>query len=394
MNEPMKKEVRYKLAFAVSLFFEYGGMQRSLLRIAQECARRGHEIHIFTGGWIGERDDSIHVHELDTRALTNVRSNDILARKLAEAVKRDGGFDAVIGFTKIPGLDVYYAGDPCYAERVRQSRPWWYRFTPRYRGFRRQEAAVLDKGRDTELMLIAHGEQQYFTQYYGTEAARFHLLPPGINKARFQHQPLPEDLVRLRAELGVAAQEKMLLLVGARFKTKGLDRALEAVAALPKAQREQVRLVVVGGDKQGPYRKQAEQLGILDRVVFTGAREDLVRFYHAADLLVHPPYSENTGTILIEAMLCSLPILVTANCGFAYHVRDAGAGSVCPEPFSQSQFNRLLSEMIASDKLAQWAANGPRYCEQTDLYSLIERAADVIIARAQRNAEKRDRESA
>lgn len=375
----------YKLAFAVSLFFEYGGMQRSLLRIAQECVRRGHEVHIFTGGWIGELDDSITVHELDTRALTNVRSNDILARKLAEEVRRDGGFDAVIGFTKLPGLDVYYAGDPCYAERIRQTRPWWYRFTPRYRGFRRQEAAVFDKGLDTEMMLIAHGEQQYFMHDYGTEAERFHLLPPGINKARFETEPLAEDIALLRAQLGVADNEKILLLVGARFKTKGLDRALEAIAALSEEQREQIRFVVVGGDKQSPYRKQAEQLGIMDRVVFTGAREDLVRFYHAADILVHPPYSENTGTILIEAMLCSLPILVTDNCGFAYHVRDAEAGMICPEPFSQSQFNRLLSEMIASEQLEQWAGNGPRYCEKTDLYSLIERAADVIIERAARN---------
>ncbi|WP_172597742.1 glycosyltransferase family 4 protein [Sulfuriflexus mobilis] len=383
----MSGDKPYKLAFAVSLFFEYGGMQRSLLRIAQECVSRGHEVHIFTGGWIGERDDSIHVHELDTRALTNVRSNDRLARRLAEEIKRDGGFDAVIGFTKIPGLDVYYAGDPCYVERIRQTRPWWYRLTPRYRGLRRQEAAVFAKGLDTELMLIAHNEQQYFMHYYGTEAARFHLLPPGINKARFENVPLAEDIALLRAQLGVAQNEKMLLLVGARFKTKGLDRALAAIAALPVEQREQVRFVVVGGDKQGPYRRQAEQLGIMDRVVFTGAREDLVRFYHAADLLVHPPYSENTGTILIEAMLCSLPILVTDNCGFAYHVRDAGAGRVCPEPFSQSQFNRLLSEMIASEQLGEWAANGPKYCQQTDLYSLIERAADVIIARAARNRE-------
>jgi UDP-glucose:(heptosyl)LPS alpha-1,3-glucosyltransferase len=387
MNTGMNDSVSYKLAFAVSLFFEYGGMQRSLLRIAQECVRRGHEVHIFTGGWIGERDENIHVHELDTHALTNVRSNDILARKLAEEVERDGGFDAVIGFTKIPGLDVYYAGDPCYAERIRQTRPWWYRFTPRYRGLRRQEAAVFGQGLDTDLMLIAHAEQQHFMHYYGTEAARFHLLPPGINKARFKTAPLAEDIALLRAQLGVAEHEKMLLLVGARFKTKGLDRALAAVAALPAAQREQVRFVIVGGDKQRPYRKLAEQLGIMDRVVFTGAREDLVRFYHAADILVHPPYSENTGTILIEAMLCSLPVLVTDNCGFAYHVRDARAGMICPEPFKQSQFNQLLSEMIASERLGEWAANGPRYCEKTDLYSLIERAADVIIERAARNRE-------
>jgi len=378
-------EVKYKLAFVVSLFFEYGGMQRSLLRIAQACAHRGHDVHVFTGGWIGEKPNTISVHELDTRAMTNVRSNDILARKLAAAVTQDGKFDCVVGFTKLPGLDVYYAGDPCYAERVSNNRPWWYRFTPRYLGFRRQEAAVFAKGLKTELMLIAHNEQQLFMKHYNTEAGRFHLLPPGINRQRFEEAPSEEDIATLRAELGVSQDQKMLLLVGARFQTKGLDRALEAVASLSSHQQSKIKLVVVGGDKQAPYLKQAEQLQITERVVFTGAREDLVRFYHAADLLVHPPYTENTGTILIEAMLCDLPILATGVCGFAFHVTDAGAGRICPEPFLQSQFNTMLNEMLSNNALTEFSGRGPAYCDKTDLYSLIERAADVIISRAEKN---------
>jgi len=384
----------YRLAFAVSLFFEYGGMQRSLLRIAQECACRGHEVHIFTGGWIGERPKDITVHELDTRAMTNVRSNDILAKKLAEEVQRDGNFDCVVGFTKLPGLDVYYAGDPCYAERIATSRSWWYRFMPRYRGFKRQEAAVFGKGHDTELMLIAHGEREQFMKYYQTEPQRFHLLPPGINKARFTDKPSAQDTENLRTELGVTENERMLLLVGARFKTKGLDRALDAIAALPVETRNSIKLVIVGGDKQAAYHKQAQQLGVTDRIVFTGAREDLVRFYHAADLLVHPPYTENTGTILIEAMLCDLPILLTGVCGFAFHVKGAGAGQICPEPFNQAQFNTMLTDMLEDNQLERYRGKGPVYCETTDLYSLIDRAADVIIERAQSNHKRRYREVA
>ena len=49
-------------------------------------------------------------------------------------------------------------------------------------------------------------------------------------------------------------------------------------------------------------------------------------FYHAADYLVHAARTENTGTVLIEAMICGLPVLVTGNCGFAFHVHDADAG--------------------------------------------------------------------
>ncbi|MBE9516181.1 MAG: glycosyltransferase family 4 protein [Proteobacteria bacterium] len=376
---------RYRLAFAVSLYFDYGGMQRSMLRIAEACAMRGHEVHVFTGGWIGDKPDFVTVRELDTRALTNTRSNDLLAEKLKQVVT-DEHFDCVAGFTKIPGLDVYYAGDPCYAARANE-KGWWYKLLPRYRNFMRQEAAVFDPQADTEFMLIAHQEQEKFINHYGANPERFHLLPPGINRDRlFATKITDDDKTALRESLGIGDDDNMILLVGSRFRTKGVDRAIKAVLALPQSQVNHGKLVIVGGDKQAPYKKLAAKLGISDRVVFTGARDDMALFYASADLLLHPPYSENTGTILIEAMLFGLPVLATGNCGFAYHVRDARAGMICPYPFKQNTLNHMLSEMLVSNKRPQWRTGGRIYCEKTDLYSLIDRAADVIIDRAERNA--------
>jgi len=76
----------YRLAFVVSLYFEYGGMQRTLLRIARECVHRGHDVHIYTGGWDGPEPDGIAVHRLDDRALTNPGRNVRLARAFHAAV--------------------------------------------------------------------------------------------------------------------------------------------------------------------------------------------------------------------------------------------------------------------------------------------------------------------
>lgn len=385
-GSPMREH--YKLAFVVSLFFEYGGMQRTLLRIALECVARGHEVHVFTGGWQGERPPALRVHEIDTRALTNTASNDRLAATTAQRVAA-GDYDCLVGFTKLPGLDVYYAGDPCYAARVDEDKPSLYKLLPRYRQLRRQEAAVFARGLPTEILLIAHAEREKFQRYYGTETARFHLLPAGINRARLlEAAARPRPAGELRAGLGIAAQAPVILLVGSRFRTKGLDRALRAVAALPDDLRGQARLVVVGGDRSGPFRRLARRLGVADNVVFAGAREDIADFYRMADLLLHPPYSENTGTVLIEAMFCALPVLTTANCGFAFHVRAAGAGTVCPEPFRQATLNAALADMLTSPERAAWARNGREYCARTDFYSLIDKAADVITALARRNRER------
>jgi UDP-glucose:(heptosyl)LPS alpha-1,3-glucosyltransferase len=374
-----------KLAFVVSLWFPFGGMQRTLLRIAETCVARGHEVDIYTGEWQGQRPENIGVIELDTRANTNHRSNDLLAERFAEAVAgRD--YDCRVGFTKVPGLDVYYAADPCYAARAAESKPAIYRWSPRYRAFRRQEASVFQRGAETELMLIAHQERDKFQRYYGTEGERFHLLPPGINRERLlESANRDEDHRTLRRELGMQEHECMILLVGSRFHTKGVDRVIQAFATLPSRLQERSRLVVVGHGKAGPLQRQAKGLGVGERVLFTGTREDVPRFYYAADCLVHAPRSENTGTVLIEAMICGLPVLVTGNCGFAFHVADARAGIVLAEPFDQQRLNSALAEFLDSDSLQEWSKNGPLYCQQTDLYTLIERAADVIIARAEHN---------
>jgi len=372
-----------KLAFVVSLWFPFGGMQRSLLRIAQACVARGHQVDIYTGEWQGERPSDIGVFELNTRASTNHRSNDLLAERFAQAVVGKG-YDCRVGFTKLPGLDVYYAADPCYAARAEETKHRFYKLLPRYRAFIRQEEAVFQTGVGTELMLIAHQEKEKFIRYYGTESYRFHLLPPGINRERLAVDDAAAGR-RLRGEFGITDQELMLLTVGSRFRTKGIDRVIHAVAALPEAQRNNCRLMVVGHGKSGPFSRQARRLGIADRVIFTGTRDDVHRFYRAADYLLHAPRSENTGTVLIEAMICGLPVLVTGNCGFAFHVRAADAGLVVPEPFSQDLLNRMSGEFLGSPRRDDWVANGPSYCEKTDLYSLIERATDVIIRCAERN---------
>jgi UDP-glucose:(heptosyl)LPS alpha-1,3-glucosyltransferase len=98
----------------------------------------------------------------------------------------------------------------------------------------------------------------------------------------------------------------------------------------------------------------------------------------AAELLVHPAYSENTGTILLEALTVGLPVLTTDVCGYAVHVVKAGAGIVLPSPFHQESFNRELAGTLDAERAAAWRTNGLAYAAREDLYSCHERAAGII----------------
>ncbi|HWV10004.1 MAG TPA: glycosyltransferase, partial [Pseudomonas sp.] len=108
---------------------------------------------------------------------------------------------------------------------------------------------------------------------------------------------------------------------------------------------------------------------------------DIPRFLLGADLLIHPAYNENTGTVLLEALVAGLPVLVTDICGYAHYIAEADAGRVLASPFEQERLNRLLVEMLADDaQRARWQQNGLAFADTADLYSMPQRAADVILA--------------
>lgn len=109
-------------------------------------------------------------------------------------------------------------------------------------------------------------------------------------------------------------------------------------------------------------------------------RDDIPRFLQGADLLIHPAYNENTGTVLLEAVVAGLPVLTSAACGYAHYIEEAAAGHVVPLPFEQDHLNRTLADMLADAAARrQWRASGLEWAERADIYSQSERAADIIL---------------
>ncbi len=365
-----------KFAFCLFKYFPFGGLQRDFLRIAKCCLTRGHQVDVYTGTWHGEKPDGLKVSILQVSRFTNHRSCESFAKNLSKCLATSN-YDAVVGFNKMPGLDMYFAADTSFAARALK-RSLWYRLTGRCRSYLGLERAVFDKDSKTEILLISEQEKAFFMDYYGTAEHRFHLLPPGIAKDRLAPDNAAEVRAELRSELAIGSDQNVVLMVGSDFKRKGVDRAVQAVSSLPPGLREKTILLIVGKDKAKPFRRLAKRSGIREQVRFVGGREDVPRFLVTADLLLHPAYLENTGTVLVEAMAAELPVLATDVCGYSYHIERAGAGEIVPSPFKQEKLNQLLTSMLTSDKKNQWQRGGREYIANTDVFSMPEKAADII----------------
>src|SRR5690606_23964909 len=369
-----------QLAFVLYKYFPFGGLQRDFMRIALECQARRRAIRVYTPSWEGVNPGGLDVRGAPVRALFNHRRNEKFTAWLQADLKRDP-VDRLIGFNKMPGLDVYYAADGCFEDKAQTLRNPIYRRWGRYKHFAEYERAVFAPESKTEILMISEVQQPLFIKHYKTPVQRFHLLPPGIAQDRRAPANAAEIRAEFRREFELGDDDLLLVQIGSGFKTKGLDRSLKALASLPRELRKRTRLIAIGQDDPKPFLLQVKALGLSDQVQILKGRSDIPRFLLGADLLIHPAYNENTGTVLLEALVSGLPVLVSEVCGYAHYIAEAEAGRVVPAPFEQEMFNRMLAEMLADDAArATWGANGLAFADTADLYSMPQRAADVILA--------------
>lgn len=370
-----------KLAFVLFKYFPYGGLERDFLRIAKECQKRGHEIHAYTFIWEGDIPEGFHLNHVPVKGMSNhQRINDFskkLTRLLLQQPEQEH-FDLVIGFNKMKDLDLYYAADPCYEAKVREQHGMLYKMGKRYKVYHAMEEAVFAPDKKVELLFISDIQMENFKKIYHTPAERFHLLPPGVDRSRIRPDNADEIRARVRKQLDLKDDEKLLLMIGTGYKRKGVDRSMEALASLPEPLRSKTFLMVAGEDKLKKYQALAKQLGIEKQVHLPGARDDVPELLLASDFFLHPARHENTGTVLLEAVAAGTPQLISGVCGYAFHIQKADAGKVLSEPFQQTEFNQTLHDMLTSDSWQQWQDNALHYMRTSDIFSMPDKVSDII----------------
>ncbi|MDR2625642.1 MAG: glycosyltransferase family 4 protein [Zoogloeaceae bacterium] len=367
------------LAFILYKYFPFGGLQRDFLAIALECQRRGARIRVYTLSWQGGIPAGFDVRIAPVKAFFNHRRNEKFTQWVHADLEREP-VARVVGFNKMPGLDVYYAADPCFAEKAATLRHPCYRWTGRYRHFAAYERAVFDARAKTRILMISATQYPFFVRHYATPPERFFLLPPGIAPDRRRPAHAEDIRAGLRREFHLEDEDLLLVQIGSGFKTKGLDRSLKAVAALPEKIRARARLIAIGQDEGAPFLAQARALGLGAQLAILKGRDDIPRFLLGADLLLHPAYNENTGTVLLEALVSGLPVLTTDVCGYAHYIGEAEAGKVLASPFAQEALNDALAQLLADAGMRRaFGRNALAYAETADIYALPERAADRIL---------------
>jgi len=172
-----------------------------------------------------------------------IRSNDHFFRALKQALPKQR-LDGVVAFNRIPHVDLYFAADPCYVERVKH-RSFLYKCSPRHRYYKGLEGALFSSANPPDILVLTNQAIDAFHRHYGIARDTFHLLLPGVAKNTTDQATAASRRTLLRAELGTAADAVVALFVGSGYRIKGLDRALRAIAA-NRASTQHLEFWVIG----------------------------------------------------------------------------------------------------------------------------------------------------
>lgn len=186
------------------------------------------------------------------------------------------------------------------------------------------------------------------------------IVYSGIDVDRFAAESAltPEDRAAERARLGFGPEDVVLVNVGRFTFGKAQRYTIEAFASL-KHKHPNLKLMLVGeGDLQPDCRKQVEELGIQNDVVFYGFTDNIPRVMSLADINVLTSLREGLPRVVVEASLCGLPTAAFEVEGIREIITDGESGFVVPQhdvPALGERLERLVAQPELRTQLAQRA---------------------------------------
>jgi 2-polyprenyl-3-methyl-5-hydroxy-6-metoxy-1,4-benzoquinol methylase len=224
--------------------------------------------------------------------------------------------------------------------------------------------------------------RDFLVREEGLAADGFTVVPNGIDLKPFAGLPdknvarkiLEGRLASVGVDLPPDIHERPLVLFAGRLAAqKGVDLLLAALAgcAVP------AHLILCGrGPDEAALRRQAQLLGLMDRVSFLGHQEDLPAIMPAFDLLVMPSRWEGFGLAAVEAMAAGLPVVASRCDGLAEVVENEVTGLLVP-PGEVAPLAAAMERALSSPgEAAGWGAAGRKRAHE--LYSARSMALQVM----------------
>jgi UDP-glucose:(heptosyl)LPS alpha-1,3-glucosyltransferase len=308
-------------------FSFHGGVETATAGLLTALRRAGHDVELIST----RRQAS--VPGLVVRRVPTLRHPSVLRllsfAVAARAAAARHGYDLVQSHERGLGQDLYRAGEGSHAAYLEAMGRKVADLNPYHRLVLALERRIFQLRTARHVVAISRQGKEEIERRYGTDPERVTLIYNGVDLERFHPDNRDRHRRPTREALRIPEEAWTVLFVGSGFERKGLAPLLEAFARMTDAGS---RLVVTGKGDVVRYQNLAASLGIAERTIWTGPKEEVERLYAAADAVALPARYEPFGNVHLEALASGVPVLSSARAGGSEIVCNGENGWVASEP--------------------------------------------------------------
>jgi len=177
---------------------------------------------------------------------------------------------------------------------------------------------------------------------------KFAVIPLGLELRRFAEVDRDGARYAIRAALGIPESEIVVGIVGRLVPVKNHELLFRAQPLLEEALKRPVRIMVVGsGLREGELMGYARELGIQDRVLWLGWRQDLPELYSAMDACALTSFDEGTPVAILEALASGTPVAARTVGGVGEILEGVHLARLIPEATEEAVASALLEVLAA-----------------------------------------------
>lgn len=246
-------------------------------------------------------------------------------------------------------------------------------------------AYALSAWRATGVSTVSEYSRRDMVRFYHLPPERIHVVPEGVDTARFRPSADGHRLAAWRAG-ALGADGPYIAYVGKPTERRNLSALIRAFARLKSERGLPHKLLIAGADLPGtsPFRRVIAELGLEPQIVVRGyvTHEEMPLVYGAADLVVYPSSYEGFGMPVLEAMACGTPVIALDNTAFPEFA--GGVAHLLPDARVETLVEGIWTVLNDPQRRARMASEGPRRAAAYDWRLVTQRYLDLMVPIAQR----------
>lgn len=305
-----------KLTFVRQRFSRFGGGELILNRTIEALAARGISVSIVAREW--EPHDGVAFHRCDPARSPRSTRDSRFAKAACEIVSAMPD-TLVQSHERMACCDIYRAGDGVHAaylaHRARGMGPvkrFFQNISGYHRDVARLEREMFASQRLKAVIVNSQMVADEIAGHFAYPRESIHLIPNGIDLSRFDEAKLSVLRAETRNRLAIAANAKVLVLVGSGYERKGVAQAIEALARSESG----ATLLVIGNEKRvSRYQSLAKRLRVSENTRFLGRQENVLPYLAAADAMILPSIYDPFPSATLEGFASGLPVITSEACG-------------------------------------------------------------------------------